>query len=160
MDKDQLLQVIESLVWSHKFRSWQDNLLTSEKLCVTVSSTATEPSICNIFPKAKMKNCWIHPRAVSIHLCLINTESIYCTGDSYFVNLIHSAVSTLFNLPCNHSPLRFHSGDYNSRHFSGCGWLQRARNGTDAAHFYLQQQIPSPGGQLAMFFVETASSAV
>lgn len=39
--------------------------------------------------------------------------------------LIYTAVSSLFNLPCIYTPLRFHSGDHNSRHFTGCGWIQK-----------------------------------
>lgn len=67
---------------------------------------------------------------------------------------MHSAVSTLFNLPCIHTPLRFHSRDYNSRHFSGCGWLHRARNGNNTAHFHLQQQSPHKREQLSMFLLK------
>lgn len=80
--------------------------------------------------------------AVSIHLVLINNKSIHWSGDSNLVNLIHTAVSTLFNLPCIHTPLRFYSRDYNSKHFAGCGWLLRARKGNNAAHIELQK-LPS-----------------
>lgn len=76
--------------------------------------------------------------AVSI-LVLINNESFHCSGDNDLVNLIHTAVSTLFNLPCIHTPLRFYSRDYNSKHFTGCGWLLHESKRNNTAHFELQE---------------------
>lgn len=101
----------------------------------TRHSTMTVPNVASI-PSTQNKNKVLFNAHVIIPLLnahyhvihLINTEYICCTGDSYFVNLIHTAVSTLFNLPCSHTPLRFHSWDFNSRLFTGCGWLHNARN--------------------------------
>lgn len=90
-----------------------------------------------------------------LHLALINTESICCEGDSDFVNLIRDAVSTLFSLPCPHTPLTLSQSGLEQKALSvgGVG-LHRARYENSTAPFHLQHAVPRQSEQLVVLTLQ------
>lgn len=120
--------------WSQMFRPRKDKSLTSDKLREEKSRyTPLHRNSAEYIQRQSKTEDFLNAslKAVSIHLALINAASIYCGGDSYFVNLIRAAISTLFNLPCSHTPLRFSVGIRAAGAFRGCG---RAASRTQWQH--------------------------